>query len=66
MNVLQVQQEQLDGGAVKVEANLQEKLSVHLHFTKLKYCGKRQVLKVIPHVALVLTVSEILKCHILA
>ena len=45
-------------GAVQVEANLQEELSVHLHFTKLKCCKKRQVLKVISHLALALTVSK--------
>ena len=29
------QQKQLDGGCRTVEANLQEKLNVHLHFRKL-------------------------------
>ena len=48
-------------GAVKVATNLQEELSVHVHFTKLRYCQKRQVFEVILHVELTLTVSEILK-----
>ena len=39
-------------GAVQVEANLQEELSVHLHFTKLKCCYKRHVLK---HVKVIFT-----------
>ena len=39
-------------GVVKVESNLQEELSVQLHFRKLKYCKKNQVLKVISHAAL--------------
>ena len=47
-----------------MEADLQEQLSLHLHFTKLKCCQKRQVLKVISHVALALTISEIIKFKI--
>ena len=48
-------------GAVQMEANLQERLSVLLHIRKLKCCYKRQVLTVISHVALALIVSKILK-----
>ena len=51
-------------GAAQLEANQQEKLCVHLHFTKLEFCYKRQILKVISHVTLALTVSEILKFQI--
>ena len=47
---------QLD--AVQVEANLKEEFRVRLHFTKLKCCIKRPVLKVNSHVALALTLSE--------
>ena len=57
-------QEQLDGGAVHVEANLQHKLSVHLHFTKLKCCYNCQVLNAISQVVLALTVSKILQFQI--
>ena len=49
----------LTAGAVQVEANLQEELSFHLHFGKC--CYKRKILKVISHLALSLTVSEILE-----
>ena len=48
-------------GAVQENANLQEQLGDHLHYRKLKYCPKkREVLKVIPLVALTLIVSDIL------
>ena len=39
--------------AVQVAANLQEELSVHLHFRKLEL--ERQVLEVISHIVLALT-----------
>ena len=45
--------------AVQVEANLQEELSVHLRLRKLKMLLKRQVVKIILHVELTITVSEI-------
>ena len=50
--------------AKQVRANMQEKLSVHLHFKRLKCCKKSQILKIISHAALALTVSEILKFQI--
>ena len=46
--------------AAQVEAKLQEQLTDHLHFRKLKYCKKRQVLKSFHMLALALTISEIL------
>ena len=52
-------------GAVQVKANLQEELSVRLHFRKLTCSYKRQVLKVISHAALALIVSETLTFQIL-
>ena len=45
--------------AVQLEENLQEELSVHLHFRKLKFGQKRQMLKAISHVAPALAVSKI-------
>ena len=48
-------------GGVQVGANLQEELSVNLHFRKLKCCKTVRKLKVISHVAQSLTVSEILQ-----
>ena len=53
-------------GAVQVEASLPEELRVHFHYRKLNCacCLKRNVLKLISHVPLALTVSEILKFQI--
>ena len=52
-------------GAAQLKENLQKELSVYLHFRKLKCFEKHQVLKVISHVVLSLTVSEILKFQII-
>ena len=51
-------------GSIQVEANLLEKLSDYLHIRKTKILLHLIVLKVISHVALALTVSEILKFQI--
>ena len=48
----------LTAGAVQVEANLQEELSVHLPLQKAKMLLEHQVIKVISHVSLDLTVSD--------
>ena len=44
-----------------MEANLQEERNAYLHFREVKCSLNREVLKVISHVALALTVSKILK-----
>ena len=51
-------------GVVQVEANLMKELSVHLHYRKIKMLLKREIFKVISHVALAHAFSEILKFQI--
>ena len=64
-HMITINKSNLTTDVVQVEANVQEQLSDHLHFRKIKFCKNARYFKYFHMFALAFTIFEILKFYIL-